>query len=84
MTHDPVNHPAHYTTGDIECIDAIMAALGPDGFVAYCRGNAIKYLWRAGLKGDANEDLRKSAWYATRGAHAVNDNNALTTIHVTL
>lgn len=28
MTHDPVNHPAHYTTGDIECIDAIMAALG--------------------------------------------------------
>lgn len=29
-------------------------------------GNAIKYLWRAGLKGDAIEDLRKSAWYVQR------------------
>ena len=29
----------------------------------FCIGNAIKYLWRAGLKGDAIEDLRKAAWY---------------------
>jgi hypothetical protein len=38
---DMVNHPPHYQ-GKVECIDAIEAALGPDGFAAYCRGNAIK------------------------------------------
>lgn len=41
--YDEVNHPSHYTNGDIECIDAIRAALGKEGFIAYCRGNAIKY-----------------------------------------
>ncbi len=62
---DPVNHPPHYQ-GKVECIDAIEAALGGDGFVACCRGNAIKYLYRAGRKGDSVEDLRKAAWYLDR------------------
>ena len=33
-------------------------------------GNAMKYLWRNGLKPGASaiEDLRKAAWYATREA----------------
>lgn len=65
---DPVNSPAHYRQGKIECIEAIREALGPLGFVAYCRGNAMKYLWRAGLKGDEAEDLAKAAWYCTRAA----------------
>ncbi len=44
---DPVHAPSHYTQdGDIECIDAIRAALGRDGFIAFCRGNILKYLWR--------------------------------------
>jgi len=43
---DMVDNPAHYTQGDIECIEAIRAALGKAGFIAFCRGNAIKYLWR--------------------------------------
>lgn len=64
--HDPVHHPSHYTQGGIECIDAIRAMLGRDGFAAYCRGNAMKYLWRAGLKGDPVEDLRKAQWYLAR------------------
>lgn len=68
MAHDPVNHPAHYTAGGVECIDAIRAALGDEGFVAYCRGNAMKYTWRAGLKAAHAEDLRKGAWYLTRAA----------------
>ena len=38
---DPVNHPAHYTQGSVECIDAIESALGPDGFVAFLRGQVI-------------------------------------------
>ena len=62
---DPVHRPAHYQTdGGIECIDAIRAALGPEGFVAYCRGNAIKYAWRAGKKGSTCEDMDKAAKYA--------------------
>jgi hypothetical protein len=65
---DMVNHPPHYTQGGVECIDAIRAALGEDGFRAYCRGNALKYLWRAGLKGDEAEDLAKAAWYARKAA----------------
>lgn len=61
--HDPVNSPSHYITGEIECIDGIRAALGLEGFQAFCRGNSIKYLWRAGQKGDFAEDLQKSVWY---------------------
>lgn len=60
---DMVNSPSHYNQGGIECIDAIRAALGDEGFKAYCRGNAIKYTWRAGLKLDEVEDLKKAAWY---------------------
>ncbi len=65
---DMVNHPPHYTAGPIECIDAIAAALGPEGFRAYCRGTAIKYAWRAGRKDDARQDLDKGSWYLNRGA----------------
>jgi hypothetical protein len=59
--HDPVSHPAHYTThpSGVECVQ-ITEHFG------FCVGNAIKYLWRAGLKGDAIEDLRKAAWYIDR------------------
>ena len=64
---DRVNHPSHYTGGDIECIDAIEAALGHEGAADFCRGNVIKYAWRAASKGEA-EDMRKAAWYAERAA----------------
>jgi hypothetical protein len=62
---DVVNHPPHYQ-GKVECIDAIEAALGDDGFVAHCRGTAMKYIYRAGRKGESVEDLRKAAWYLDR------------------
>lgn len=65
---DMVNHPPHYQADGIECIDAIRASLGLEGFVAYCRGNAIKYSWRASKKGDAAQDLKKAAWYLNRAA----------------
>jgi hypothetical protein len=74
--HDNVNRPAHYTAGRIEAIEAIRAALGDEAFIAYCRGNAVKYLWRTGRKGSgeqAYEDLRKAAWYCTRAAETVAD-----------
>lgn len=59
---DPIIRPKHYNLGEVECIDALKSALGDD-FYAFCRGNAIKYLWRAGSKGKLEEDLRKAIWY---------------------
>lgn len=64
---DMVNHPPHYQ-GKVECIDAIETALGGEGFAAYCRGNAIKYAFRAGKKGAAAQDLAKARWYLERAA----------------
>lgn len=59
-----VDAPPHYNAGDIECIDAIGAALGHlmPGFLA---GNAIKYIWRYRHK-NGREDLRKAMWYLKR------------------
>lgn len=73
---DMVNHPPHYTAGSIECIDAMRAALGRDGFIAFCKGQVIKYVWRAGLKADATEDARKAAWYLARMIREMETNDA--------
>ena len=63
---DPVNHPTHYTSGEIECIDAIRAALAPEEFRGFCKGNVIKYVWRSNLKGDRIKDQKKALWYLNR------------------
>lgn len=63
---DPVNHPSHYTSGSVECIDAIKAALTPEEFRGYCRGCSLKYLWRTGKKDDAVQDIDKAIWYAKK------------------
>lgn len=64
---DMVNSPPHYNQGAVECIDAIESALGPDGFRAYCRGSAMKYLWRCELKHkDNRDDWLKARWYLNR------------------
>jgi hypothetical protein len=59
--NDPVNHPKHYTEhpSGVECIEITE-------YMNFCVGNAIKYLWRAGLKGEQIEDLRKARWYIDR------------------
>lgn len=63
---DMVNHPPHYQSENgIECIDAIQAALTPEEFRGYCKGNALKYAWRERGKG-GDEDLKKAAWYLNR------------------
>lgn len=59
---DSVNHPSHYNESGIECIEAIRASLGPDGFQAYCKGNCMKYLWRYEYK-NGLEDLKKAQVY---------------------
>lgn len=68
MIGDMVNHPPHYTKGQVECIDAIQSALGDEAFVSYCRGQALKYVWRTGNKWDAAEDMRKAIWYLNKAA----------------
>ena len=69
---DMINHPPHYQSDNgIECVDAIRAALGKEGFIAYCRGNVIKYQWR--LKANPAEDQGKSVWYANRAREAMEE-----------
>ncbi|GEM_PF-294418 len=61
--HDTVNHPSHYCTGGIECIDVIKAtSQGMNGIDAFCQGNAMKYLFRWQYKNGV-EDLKKARWY---------------------
>lgn len=67
--NDTVNHPEHYTShpSGVECIQITECH-------NFCIGNAIKYLWRAGLKEDASksgdekmiEDMEKAVWYINR------------------
>ena len=59
---DPVYKPFHYTQGDIECIDAMVAAFGEYHTAIYCKLNAFKYLWRADLK-NPDQDIKKAIWY---------------------
>ncbi len=62
---DPVNSPAHYASGAIECIDAIEASMTAEEFQGYCKGNLIKYSWRYRNKGGV-QDLGKARWYLDR------------------
>ncbi len=65
-SEDPVNSPSHYTTGGIECIEAIKASMSHEAFCGYLKGNAQKYLWRYQKKGRPSEDLSKANWYIDR------------------
>tara|TARA_R110000772_G_scaffold267220_1_gene390734 strand:+ start:546 stop:773 length:228 start_codon:yes stop_codon:yes gene_type:complete len=62
---DVVNFPPHYRQGGIECIDAIRAALTEEEFRGYCKGNALKYIWRERHKG-GDESLLKADWYIAK------------------
>lgn len=63
MGTDTVNHPSHYNDGKIEVIDFIE-----DKHLNFHRGNAVKYISRAGKKNPDKEleDLRKAVWYINR------------------
>ena len=62
---DMVNHPPHYTQGEIECIEAIKYInnkLNMKGYQGYCLGNFIKYIWRCNFK-NGWEDIDKAIFY---------------------
>lgn len=56
-----VDHPSHYNKGKIEVIDFIE-----DQQLPFHLGNVVKYIARAGSKGDKLEDLKKARWYLDR------------------
>lgn len=61
-----VNHPLRYTKGDIECIDALEAAVvGKSPDEAICVANVIKYLWRYEEK-EPLRSLKSARWYLDR------------------
>ena len=72
--NDPVNHPNHYASSGIECIEAIRASMTEEAFRGYLKGNVQKYLWRYEKKVAPAEDLKKASWYLTRLIEEVNDN----------
>ena len=62
---DMINHPPHYTQGEIECIEAIKYIndkLHTEGYEGYCLGNFIKYIWRCNFK-NGWEDIDKAIFY---------------------
>ena len=78
MLNDNVNHPKHYTSdpSGIECIEVVKHR-------DFCIGNAIKYLWRAGLKEEEGrttsdkqiEDLQKAIWYINKEIELIKGNS---------
>lgn len=59
---DMVNHPPHYKKYHVECIEITE-------HLSFCLGNCVKYIYRAGEKGDAIEDIKKALWYLKRAVY---------------
>ena len=61
ICEDAVSHPTHYTShpSGVECIQITE-------YMGFNLGNALKYIWRADLKADAIEDMKKAIFYLER------------------
>ena len=61
---DMVNSPKHYCDliEDYECYEVMKLFFGEEAFIAHCKCNALKYIWRHDKKG-GQEDLKKAKWY---------------------
>lgn len=66
---DPVNHPPHYNDhpSGVECIEITE-------HMNFNLGNALKYIWRAALKGKQIQDLEKARWYIDRELKRISEN----------
>jgi hypothetical protein len=65
---DKVNNPSHYQSlykDGIDCITAMRHAFGDDVVAAFCKCNAMKYIWRESSKG-GNESIQKAIWYLNK------------------
>lgn len=65
---DVIDHPSHYDNGSMECIEEMRLAFGDEAVRDFCVCNAWKYRYRAGSKGDADEDRNKADRYMTYAA----------------
>lgn len=59
--HDEINAPVHYRGAGMEAIEVIEAF-----DLGFRLGNCVKYVLRAGKKGDAVVCLKKARWYLDR------------------
>lgn len=72
--NDSVNHPAHYTSGKMECIDIVdVMTEDKQGLEAFCTGNIVKYLYRYNKKGGV-EDVKKAEWYFKKLIEVLEEN----------
>lgn len=85
-----VDHPSHYASGGIECIDAMKAMLAgyeqakiaTKFYWHFLSGQVLKYLWRWPLKERPLQDLKKARWYLDRLIGDVeNQDHAVTELH---
>lgn len=65
LLHDVVNHPKHYTQGNIETIEYMESTLTAEEFCGGCKMNVLKYVSREKNK-NGIEDLKKARWYLNR------------------
>ena len=74
---EQVNHPAHYKVGGRECIDVMVEEFGVQAVIDFCKCNAFKYKWRAGLKPDNpyDQDMAKAEWYKNKAKELEDDHN---------
>lgn len=68
-----VEHPKHYNSGNIECIEAMLDTFGNEAVSSFCICNAFKYLWRHKHK-NGIEDIKKAKWYLNKYLD-INDNS---------
>lgn len=71
--NDVINHPAHYETAGVECIEAMEITQGREAVKSFCLCNAYKYLWR---HKNGLEDLKKARWYLDRYITMQEEDNA--------
>lgn len=66
-SREEVSHPSHYQSDGVECIDA-MYSISPAMAAYFSVGSALKYLDRAGRKGDEDTDLKKAkeCWHMAK------------------
>lgn len=74
---EQVNHPAHYNSGKLECIDVMLDVFGAHDTIAFCKLNSFKYLFRAGKKSENSErqDLEKAEWYIKKAVELIGQEN---------
>lgn len=67
-----VDHPEHYNMHQKECINEMEILFGAQAVYYFCCLNAWKYRYRAGQKGDYEEDMRKADWYVQKAGELKN------------